>query len=219
MKKVLILTAAYGEGHNTAARALQAGFEEARCAEAKVVDSFGASMGLAYGASRQTYLQMIDRLPLLWAGVYALIDRTPVVQALAPMLWKVERSLKESLAAEKPDAVISTYPLYNYLLDRLPPRPFPQFTVVTDSITINSVWYRCRSDLFFVPNAETARVMEAAGIAKAKLRDCGFPVPPRFATARVERLPPGDGRPLRVLFMINAEKGSGARFGGTAPEN
>ena len=62
-------------------------------------------------------------------------------------------------------------------------RPFAFHTVVTDSITINSIWHRCQSDTFLVPNDETAAVMIRAGVPKERVRVLGFPVPPRFARA------------------------------------
>ncbi|HEY2342527.1 MAG TPA: glycosyltransferase [Chthoniobacteraceae bacterium] len=206
MKKVLILTAAYGEGHNAAARGLQAGFEQIGGVEAKVVDSFAESLGSAYDRSRKGYLKLIDRAPHVWAAVFSLLHYTPVIHLVVPTLSPVRKALARVLEAESPDAVVSTYPVYNYLLDRLPPRGFPQYTVVTDSITINSVWHRSRSDLFFVPNEDTARVMRDAKVPAEKLRVLGFPVPPRFAAPRAERSKPGRGQPLRVLFMINAAK-------------
>jgi processive 1,2-diacylglycerol beta-glucosyltransferase len=74
---------------------------------------------------------------------------------------------------------------------------------VTDSITINSIWHRCTSDTFFVPNDDTAAVMVAAGVPAKSIRVFGFPVPPRFARERPVRLAPP---PPRVLYMINAGK-------------
>jgi processive 1,2-diacylglycerol beta-glucosyltransferase len=76
---------------------------------------------------------------------------------------------------------------------------------VTDSITINRIWYRCGSDRFFVANEATARVMHEAGVPKDKLSVLGFPVSPLFAHAHAVRADPGSGAP-RLLFMINAGK-------------
>ena len=120
-------------------------------------------------------------------------------------MWKVRRALAKRLSERTPDAIVSTYPVYNYLLDRLPVR-VPRYTVVTDSITVNSVWHRCGSDLFFVPNEDTAQVMRRAGVAGEKVAGAGLSRPPRFAAPRPERPQPGADEPLRVLFMINAAK-------------
>jgi processive 1,2-diacylglycerol beta-glucosyltransferase len=117
------------------------------------------------------------------------------------------------LEREQPDVILSTYPIYNYLIDEIhrgvARRPFWQLTVITDSLTINSVWYRCSSDYFLVANEESADVLRKASIAENKIRVFGFPVTPLFASmprerSRMESI-------LKVLFMINSGKD-------TAPE-
>ncbi|MHA3775130.1 MGDG synthase family glycosyltransferase [Verrucomicrobiota bacterium sgz303538] len=210
MKKVLILTASYGEGHNAAARGLRAGFEHIGGVTAEVLDVFADTYGVLYDRSRRNYLGLIDRAPRLWWVLYNLLDHTPLVHAVARALSKLENELERVLEEYQPDAVVSTYPIYNYLLNRIRvrkvQRPFGQSTVVTDSITVNSAWYRANTDLFFVPNEDTARAMKRSGVPGEKLCVLGFPVPPRFAFDRPERPLPGVGQPSRVLYMINAAK-------------
>src|SRR3954470_23930570 len=70
MRKVLILTAAYGEGHNAAARGLQAALAGLGAAEAIVVNPFAAALGRLYERSRRDYLRIIETLPYLWSAVY-----------------------------------------------------------------------------------------------------------------------------------------------------
>jgi len=206
MSKVLLLTAGYGEGHNAAARGLHAALGESG-AEAEIVDLFDVNGREFYEMTRRGYLDLINRAPRLWAAVYALIDKVPTGSLSAPFFGRMQRALEELIALEKPTAVVSVYPLYGYLIERLYPdaaaRPFAFHTVVTDSITINSIWYRCRSDTFLVPNDETAAVMVHAGVPEGRIRVLGFPVPPRFARDRPSR---PDPPPPRVLYMINAGK-------------
>ncbi len=212
MTKVLILTAGYGEGHNAAARGLHAAFTECG-AVAEVVDLFALTGGASYERSRRGYLGVINHTPKLWAACYALIDKLPTGALSVPFLGKMRRYLAEHLAATKPDVVMSVYPAYGYLVEKLFPdpalRPFSFHTVVTDSITINSIWHRCASDTFLVPNDDTARVMVAAGINANRIHALGFPVPPRFARDRPER---ADPIPPRILYMINAGKGQAPRL-------
>jgi processive 1,2-diacylglycerol beta-glucosyltransferase len=212
MPKVLILTAGYGEGHNAAARGLHAAFT-AYGAVAEILDLFALTGGASYERSRRGYLGVINHTPRLWAACYALIDKLPTGALSVPLLGKMRRFLAEHLEATKPDVVVSVYPIYGYLIEKLYPdagkRPFRFHTVVTDSITINSIWFRCASDTFLVPNDETAAVMVAAGINANRIHALGFPVPPRFAQDRPERLGPP---PPRILYMINAGKGQAARL-------
>lgn len=208
MPTVLILTAGYGEGHNAAARGLLAACEELGI-DAKIADPFTA-LGSAYERSRRHYLALIERAPRIWAAVYRCVDRVPIVELTLPALAPVQAALADLLASAQPRAVVSVYPAYSYLIARIfrdrAARPFPLHTIVTDSITINRVWHRAPSESFIVPNAETATVLRAHGIAPGLIHDFGFPVPPRFARDRPARPAPGAGEKGRVLFMINAGK-------------
>jgi processive 1,2-diacylglycerol beta-glucosyltransferase len=206
MPKVLLLTAGYGEGHNAAARGLHAALLE-RGADAEILDLFALTGGDFYQHTRRGYLELINRAPKVWAALFGLIHHIPVGRLSVSLLGKMRRCLAQIIAEKKPDAIVSVYPSYGYLLDRLYPpgtaRPFRFHTIVTDSITINSIWHRCTSDTFLVPNEDTAAVMVKAGVPAEKVRVLGFPVPPRFARDRPER--PAPGTP-RILYMINAGK-------------
>ena len=207
MPKVLILTAGYGEGHNAAARGLHAALIELG-ADAEVLDLFALTGGAFYNYSRRGYLELINRAPNLWAAVYRLIDAVPIASWTLPLLGKMRRALAQIIKDRKPDSVISVYPVYGYLIERIFPdsakRPFAFHTIVTDSITINSVWHACASDTFLVANEASATVMLRSGVQKERLRVLGFPVPPRFARDRPARANPGADQPARILFMINA---------------
>jgi processive 1,2-diacylglycerol beta-glucosyltransferase len=207
--RILILTAGYGEGHNAAARGLHAAFGSLG-EESEIVDLFAVTGGEFYEYSRRGYLELINRAPRLWAFAFRFIDLVPFVQFSLPALARLREALADLLAAVRPHGVVSVYPVYGYLIEKLYPYPgdrsFGFHTVVTDSITINSVWYRCDSDSFIVPNEESAQVMREAGVPAEKLHALGFPVPPRFADHRPERPPPGRASPSRVLYMINAGK-------------
>ena len=202
MPKVLLLTAGYGEGHNAAARGLQMAFSE-RGADVEILDLFALTGGAWYEWTRHGYVDLINRAPNLWAAVYRFIDRVPVVPLTLPFMGAIFRTLRRLLDEKRPAVVLSVYPVYGYLIQQLYPqgRPFAFHTVVTDSITINSIWHRCGSDSFIVPNEDTARVMIAAGVPPEKVRTLGFPVAPRFARERPARPAPP---PPRVLYMINA---------------
>jgi processive 1,2-diacylglycerol beta-glucosyltransferase len=153
-------------------------------------------------------LQTIDRHPLVWGLVYRLFDHTPLIFVIERMLVRLHARLPAIVNEHRPDVIVSTYPVFSYALNRVfprhRPRSFRQLTIVTDSITVNSVWYRGESDLFFVPNEDTAAVMKAAGVREEKLSVLGFPVPPLFAQERTARPAPGPNTPGRVLYMVNA---------------
>src|SRR6202043_244856 len=104
----------------------------------------------------------------------------------------------------------STYPIYNYVIDAINaegrPKSFSQITVITDSITVNSIWYRCISDYFLVANEDTANVLRNAGVPEPQIRIFGFPVTYRFAEMPDNRYRDGNKGPRRVLYLINSGK-------------
>lgn len=204
MPKVLILTASYGEGHNAAARGLKAGFERMGGCEARVVDLFGDTYGAWDRFSRKAYLWTINHAPWIWQKFYTILDRTSLLERVLFLLKPVRQALACLIEEEKPDFVGSTYPVYGFLLDRIyggRERPFTQFTVVTDSITVNSVWFRPFTHWYVLPNEATAKVLLQAGVDEAKIQCLGFPVSPSFGELSVQRMDPAE-QP-RVLFMIN----------------
>ena len=104
----------------------------------------------------------------------------------------------------QPDVVVSVFPPYPYLLRQIQPNSrCHNIVVVTDSITINAIWYRSRPDALLVPNEQSADAVRACGVDPAKIHIFGFPVNPRFADLP-RRAPPSPHQRPRVLYMINA---------------
>jgi processive 1,2-diacylglycerol beta-glucosyltransferase len=212
MKKILIFTAGFGEGHNTAARNIRDALELVAHDEVsiQIVDLFDRCYGKLNEFLRKAYIAAINRTPRVWGKIYSVIDGTQFVESNMMMLTKMKRSMTDLLSQIEPDAIVSTYPLYNYVIDEAypegEPRPFSQITVVTDSITVNSVWYRCASDYFIVANDDTAAVLRAGGVTDDRIRIFGFPVTHRFAEMIDTRFSSSDTGPRRVLYMINSGK-------------
>ena len=203
LKSALILTAAFGEGHNAAARNLAAALAEKGVA-VEVHDLFAEAYGPANRLVRRLYLLVINHAPLLWCAVFFVLDRTAVVGIGIGVFGRAARLLAKTISRLQPDVIVSTYPGNGYLLDLIRSRneagSARVVTVVTDSLTVNSVWFRCRSDFFLVPNDATAAAMRAAGVPAEKIRVTGFPVPLVFA----EPAPPRDRAVFEVLFMVNS---------------
>ncbi len=212
MKRILIFTAGFGEGHNTAARNICDAIEHIAPDEARVevIDLFDECYGRLNDIMRKAYLTAINRAPKVWGKIYDLLDTKGVVESNLALFNRMKRAMADLLQRAEPDAVVSTYPMYNYVIEEAladqPAPTFPQITVVTDSITINSVWHRSPSDYFLVPNEPTAEAMRRAGVPEEKLRVFGFPVTHRFADPLLSarRSLPARGEPRKVLYLINS---------------
>ncbi len=208
MKKILILTAAYGEGHNSAARGIEAGLARtAPEAQVECHDLFAETYGRFNQGLRKGYLALINNWPRAWGLVYRWLDRKKDFDRDLRRLGSVKKHFAALLDRFQPDIVVSVYPPYPYLLQQVQPgRTCRSVVVVTDSITVNSIWYRCAADAFLVPNEQSALVLQAAGVDPRKIRALGFPVNPAFADLPRRSPPSPAGRP-HVLYMINAGTG------------
>jgi processive 1,2-diacylglycerol beta-glucosyltransferase len=75
--------------------------------------------------------------------------------------------------------------------------------IVTDSITVNAIWYHAPADYFIVANEQSAAVVRDGGVPTDKIKTLGFPVSPRFSDFSKDRALPTQSPP-RVLYIINA---------------
>jgi processive 1,2-diacylglycerol beta-glucosyltransferase len=209
MKKVLILTAGFGEGHNAAARNVRDALEQlTEEVQVEVLDLFESTYGSLNTLVRKTYLGVVQYAPAVWGGLYSLLDSSELINRNLGGLTRLRNALADILRETQPDVVVSTYPVYAHVIQEIfkdhHERPFTLLTIVTDSITVNSAWFRAPSDLFCVPNDETAEVLRRGGVPAKQIRVPGFPVSPLFTEA-----PPGElevpvkSVERRILYIIN----------------
>ncbi|MEK7781971.1 MAG: PHP domain-containing protein [Verrucomicrobiota bacterium] len=208
MKKILILTAGFGDGHNAAARNVREALElTSPEVEVTVADLYERSYKKLNSIAKKAYLGAVRYTPRLWAGFFKLVDHSPWL-ADGRGLAKLHQTLAQLIEELQPDCVVSTYPAYGPLIHSLYQdhceRPFRYVTIITDARSVNSLWYRAGSDKFVVCDDATAKVLQKAGVEKDMIAALGFPVSPQFAVAW-DNLPqrPTLGQKLRVLYVIN----------------
>ncbi|MEM1083462.1 MAG: hypothetical protein AAGI48_05025 [Verrucomicrobiota bacterium] len=181
--RILIVTAAFGEGHNSAARNLALALEGLG-ATAKLADPCLLGTPVTTKALCKGYRLVTTYAPALWHRIYRSTGKVDFSRQRMPMMRKPERKLAELVDEFDPQAIIATYPLYPYFLDRILAEkadPPPVMTVVTDSIEINSAWLNAPSAAWIVTDPHTRESMLAQGLAAEKVIETGFPVNPLFA--------------------------------------
>ncbi len=206
--RILIVTAAFGEGHNSAARNLGLALD-AEGALTRVSDPclLGAP-GITSLLSR-AYRVVTTHFPQIWKCIYDSTDRCDFSKRSSPVMRFPERALGTLIDEFRPDAIVSTYPLYPYFLRRIPQgigEKIQVFTVVTDSIEINAAWLRAPTDWWLVTDRDTGGQMIRRGLPAAKIIDTGFPVHPCFSLLSPVD-PDGSCEPFRILYFPTANLG------------
>ena len=203
----MILTASYGEGHNSAARGVRDGL--ARTSPDAIVDVrdlFAETFGALHHLVRRSYLTLINRWPRAWGYAYRWMDRRQNFDNDFGWLYPTTKKLEELLETFRPDVVVSVYPTYPYLLRKISgsARNYQSVVIVTDSITVNGIWYRSQADYWLVPNEQSIAPIRSGGVAPERIKALGFPVDLTFADFTRERPPLSSATKPRVLYVINA---------------
>ena len=205
--RILIVTAAFGEGHNSAARNLSLAFDK-NGVKNKVSDPCLLGAPHSTAVIQWAYRLVTTHFPRIWEKIYRGTDKCDFSKPSIPLMRRPESFLQALVDEYQPTAVVSTYPIYPYFLDRHfieTGKRLPIFTVVTDSIEINASWLRSPTDWFLVSDHTTLEKMHRWGIPEKKIIATGFPVNPKFAT-----LPPVSSedlcKPFRILYFPTAKK-------------
>ena len=212
MKRVLILTASFGDGHNAAARNLCDALESlSTAAKVEVLDLFQNNHGYLNTMARKAYNGLFRFAPALCGGIYSLMDKPVLADNPCLKLGRLQRELGHLLLETQPDLVVSTYPLYPTLIHDLyrdhAERPFRLVTVITDTGPVNPAWLQAPSDVYCVPNVAIAALLQARSIPEDKIKAFGFPVSPSFCQMSEAAPPdPGEDGPYRILYLVNNGK-------------
>lgn len=204
--KVLILTAGFGEGHNSAALNLKRALDR----EAKAICADPCALATPWLNQRlqNFYRRVTTHAPWLWRSIYNSTERQDFSRKRLPFMRKPEEKLSELITEHLPAAIISTYPLYPYFTERIFRKlgnKVPVFTIVTDSITINAAWRKAPTDYWLVTDEHTKNSLVDQGLPESKIIDTGFPVNPHFA----DLSPVSDQdeiKPLRMLYFPTPKK-------------
>ena len=184
--KILVLTAAFGEGHNSAARNLAEALrgESGGAVAVEVFDPISLASPRLTMLAKWGYHAVTNRLPRVWEWLFEVTREGPHGPAAWDAVAGVMRWLAEAMRVHRPDTVVSTYPLYPHFLAALPagvPRPRRVWVVVTDSITIHPIWTRCAADGWLVTDAFSREVVVNDGVPSELVSVTGFPVSPLLA--------------------------------------
>lgn len=183
MSKILILTAGYGAGHNTAAISMREAFEEQNH-EVLFVDLFKLHSPTTFKLSLWGYLYLVKYWPKVWGIIFNWLDKSEHSPKLFKLLSGQRQLLGNIIEYNAPDVIISTYPTYSWLLNQLRDDGLKfchHYTIITDAITINSLWYRSLSSGFFVSDKDSLNHLLSAKISIDRLYLTGFPVARVFA--------------------------------------
>lgn len=159
-KRLLILTAGMGAGHDAVAEELARRMAP-RDVEASVLDVLDlVPLRLGRGL-RRMYEQMVRSAPWLYEGIYRafFVSRRP--PPASPLTALIARRLHARIRELPPDAVVSTFHLAAQAAGRLRDSgrlTVPSLVLVTD-FAVHRMWLHAGNDRYLCPDAEAARTV------------------------------------------------------------
>lgn len=204
--KVLILTASYGAGHNSAARALEEEFSR-QGHEARLEDGLALEPSCSYPQSRAFYQFCVNHAGWLWGLTYDQTDRAdwPRLMGL-PLFQSTLRALRKLLDNWCPDLVICTYPLFNFMIDELVGQggiDIAHVAVVTDALEVSRPWVRAKAERIFMTDEYSAKRVKMRYVLPEELLEVSsFPTSARFYPA--PQLDTPSRQNLRLLYSAQA---------------
>lgn len=182
--RVLIISAAFGNGHIRAAEAVIDAIKKKRPdAEIFHID-FGSLVNPTFNtALKSTYINLIKYIPKIWGLFYYVTSSIPPDSAFQRFLNKMGRSkLIEQINVLQPDLIICAYPTVAGVLGQLKLEQaldIPLATVVTD-YAVHSQWINSGVDLYIVGCDIVAKGFVARGLDAKNIKVTGIPVKPEF---------------------------------------
>lgn len=184
MKKILILYAAYGGGHYSAANSIKKYLDEHFEVETEIIDCIQYINKVLNKLTTEAYKEMARKAPSLWGKVYSnsqsgllghVSSRTNKVMAI-----KLKNLIKEI----QPDLIVSTHPFSSQMVSYLRRKGkinCKLVTVLTD-FAPHDQWLIGHeyTDDFFVANEKMGKYLLNYGVEPSKIHVTGIPLSNKF---------------------------------------
>ena len=201
-KRVLILSAGVGSGHNMAGAVIEKYLMATPGVYAQIKDVLELSNDAYQYLYGKTYFKLVDAVPWLVGWGYDKGDRPFKLSKAIKMFDRINTTKTvRQIKAFNPDVVVCTHFLPARLAALLQAREMidaPIFVVTTD-YDFQGLWLNPPFSRIFVARDETKAYMEAIGVPADRLTTSGIPVRPLFGE-------PVDADAVRKRYDLDASK-------------
>jgi processive 1,2-diacylglycerol beta-glucosyltransferase len=183
--KVLVLSAAAGSGHLSAAEAVKSAFEQRQAArEVRHIDALDYTNKLFRRVYSKTYIDLVNNAPEVLGWLYDQLDKPWKNEKLRLTFDKLNtRPFIKMLEAERPDIVVCTHFLPAEIISWLKykNRLDCRLAIVVTDFDVHAMWLCQHFEHYFVALDETRVHLSELGIPQDKISVTGIPINPLFA--------------------------------------
>lgn len=183
MVDILILTASFGMGHQSVSNALKEQIESIdKNAEIVIADILEIVNPKVKDFSSKVYNKLTESYPLIYNTIYELKENNEnnIIDSFFCNLYY--KKFYEYLLAEKPNVIISTFPLCSCMVSRVKEEynvNINLITVITDVVD-SWEWVYYETNMYLVPTIEIKNKLIDKGIDENIIIVSGIPVKKAF---------------------------------------
>lgn len=181
--KLVLLSGAFGDGHQQAANALvETAERHMPDIEAVCVDYMELTHPKTHRAAKYLYMRGISKFPSVYGYLYHKTRRTQSMPVWKKLRLLGAERLLQLLTQEHPDAVVSTFPIASAAVSLLKSGGYcdiPLVTVITDH-TDHSYWIHPHTDAYIVGSDKVKNALLKLNVPESRIAVTGIPVRPAF---------------------------------------
>lgn len=202
---ILILSGAFGMGHNVVAKAIEQEIKgRSSDGEVVIVDL----IQYIYPERSKILYSMFNIVAARYHGVYNFINKSFEKGELIHRIpTEVLRSVDQLIKTHEPDVIICTLPLCGRIISEYKKKvgsKIPMATCITD-VSAHKGWFSEGSDLYFVPTYSVKKKMVDKGIEEGSIYVTGIPVRQEFLNSRNDRK--GQGNCNKEILIMGGGLG------------
>jgi processive 1,2-diacylglycerol beta-glucosyltransferase len=215
MKKIVYLSADFGQGHKSAVKAIQEALDKYYPGQ---FEHQSIDVTALLSPSMDKIIQFLYDKSVAYAkptykAFFAMTDKAGKKDADKAYYHIIKSSLKP-IAEAGPDLIVQCYPLLTYSVKRSLQENginVPLITQITDTGEVHITWVSDSVDHYFTETVDTAFYLQEKGIAKEKISTFGFPVKQFYQDYNFKktRAKFGLAETDRVVLMFPGAQGAG----------
>ncbi len=181
MKKILILTASTGGGHNQVARTLESLLEGEVIV--KRVDFLKEENKIMEMIVAEGYDVLATKFPELYGRLYRFSNKDRKQTRLNDIIKRmVHRRVREIIKDEQPDLIIGCHTFAISIISTLKKRGYydKKFISIITDFDVHYGYVNEEVDIYITGSDYTGLSLQEKGISKDKIHCVGIPVPPIF---------------------------------------
>lgn len=183
-KKLMIMTASIGFGHDKAAEAMKAKVEEKDSdIEVEIIDFMDILQPDMSKLIKKTYLKMIHTLPSWYSLLYSATQNIKSQNSAIDLAnYHINKRVVELLRESKPDMILFVNPMPSNIVPSLLKKgkiKIKKATLITD-YAMHKGWLNDEIDCYFVGREELKEKIIEASTKKPEIHVTGIPIEDKF---------------------------------------